>query len=51
MNADLLRFDLPADRPSPPSLNPVEFLVAAGRESARLLPADLLRLEGLLRRF
>lgn len=28
-----------------------EFLVAAGRELARLLPSDSLRLEGLLRRF
>ena len=51
MNADSFRFDLLADLPAPPPLNPVEFMVAAGRELARLLPADPLRLEGLLRRF
>ena len=34
-----------------PETEQVEFLVAAGRELARLLPADPLRLEGLLRRF
>jgi hypothetical protein len=50
MNADSFRFDLPADRPAPPPLNPVELLVAAGRDLARLLPTDPLRLEGLLRR-